>query len=199
MQLGGFLAFIFVVLIVPGPLMMFIVTNTVTRGWRYGISAFAGVFLINVVWAAISWSTLFLVFSINDGLLFYLQIAGVAIIFWIGLEFIFSKDQTDLQVSNNSLVKVFSQGVAIEGFSPAPFFVYTAIYPTFAGAMAIDRFLIMLIFQMILAATLFALISVAIAFLRDRYFMTKKFNAGARIFGGFVIMSLGLFVGYSII
>ena len=199
MQLGGFLAFIFAVLIVPGPLMMFIVTNAVTRGWRYGISAFAGVFLINVVWAAVSWSTLFLIFSINGGLLFYLQIVGVAIIFWIGLEFIFSKVHTDTPASNKSLAKVFSQGLAIEGFSPAPFFVYTTIYSTFAGAIALDLFVVMFVCQMVLAAILFAVISVAIQFLHDRYIVFDKFNSVARITGGFAIIGFGVVVAFSLL
>jgi len=197
MQLGGFLAFIFVVLIVPGPLMMFIVTNAVTRGWRHGISAFAGVFTISVVWAAISWSTLLLIFSINDDVLFYLQIAGVAVIFWIGLEFILSKNHTARQVSNNSLTQVFSQGLAIEGFSPAPFFVYTTIYPTFAGAVALERFVIMFVFQMVLAALLYAAISVAIQLLRDRYIVSERFNSIARLIGGFATIGFGIAIAFS--
>ncbi len=137
-QLVPFLAVTSVVMVVPGPSVLFAVTQRLRSGPRAGLLAVLGLESGLTVHVAAACLGLSAAVAASEGLLRALQVSGAAYLAWLGVGVLRRPTkphtgagaQTSAEVPG-SLVRVYLSGVLVDLLNPKTVLFFVAILPQF--------------------------------------------------------------------
>src|SRR5262245_21142953 len=147
-----------VLLVIPGPAVLYIVTQSISRGRLAGFVSMLGIQvggLVHVVAAAAGLSALLVRSAVAFDVVKY---AGAAYLVFLGLRRILGKEeaQTPGAAAEKSLRRLFAQGVVVNVLNPKTALFFFSFLPQFvdvdAGSVALQ--IVTLGFVFILLATL---------------------------------------------
>jgi threonine/homoserine/homoserine lactone efflux protein len=139
-------------LLTPGPAVLYIVTRSIDQGRKAGLVSVLGIELANfchVVAASLGLSALLLSSALAFNVVKY---AGAAYLIYLGIRKLTGRDvPPDTQpVGQQSLGRIFSQGVVVNLLNPKTALFFFAFLPQFVdsarGSVALQIFLLGLIF-----------------------------------------------------
>ena len=196
--LALFVAAALVLLIVPGPSVLYIVARSVEGGRTAGLVSVLGVqtgALVHIAFAALGISAILassaLAFSVVKWL-------GAAYLVWLGLRRIFGRDEAeDVAVEPERLSRVFSQGVVVNTFNPKTALFFLAFLPQFVdparGAAWTQILLLGATFVALALCSdgLYALLSGTASGWLQRKIKGTTFRQGQRFVSGGILIALG--------
>lgn len=133
-NLGLFISAALVLLLVPGPAVLYLVARSVEQGRLAGLFSILGIHaatLVHVAAAALGLSAILassvLVFSA-------VKYAGAAYLIWLGLKKIFGRVETpdiDVRVQGRGYARLFRDGFIVNLFNPKTALFFLAFLPQF--------------------------------------------------------------------
>ena len=148
----GFMAAALVVLIIPGPGVVYVVARSLAQGRRAGLVSVFGLALgafVHVIAAAVGLSAILLASSTAFGLV---KLIGAGYLIYLGLKAILSRSSITVVecLSYQSSWRLFADGVVISVFNPKIAIFFLAFLPQFVdvslGAVTGQIFLLGLIY-----------------------------------------------------
>jgi threonine/homoserine/homoserine lactone efflux protein len=188
-----------VLLVVPGPSVLYIVARCIEGGRTAGLVSVLGVqtgAMVHIAFAAVGLSAILassaLAFSVVKWL-------GAAYLVWLGLRQIFGRDKgnKDVTVEPARLSRVFSQGVIVNILNPKTALFFLAFLPQFvdpARGAAWTQILLLGATFVILALCsdgLYALLSGTAGGWLRRRMQGATFRRGQRFVSGGILIALG--------
>jgi threonine/homoserine/homoserine lactone efflux protein len=130
---GLFAAAALVLLLTPGPAVLYIITRSVNQGRRAGLASAWGIDvanLIHVVAAALGVSAIMLSSALAFNALKYL---GAAYLIYLGVRKLLSKEEIEqaAALQRQPLSRAFSQGILVNLLNPKPPLFFLAFLPQF--------------------------------------------------------------------
>jgi threonine/homoserine/homoserine lactone efflux protein len=128
-----FVAAALVMLVVPGPSVLYIVARSVERGRTAGLIPVLGVqtgALVHIAFAALGLSAILASSAVAFSVVKWL---GAAYLVWLGLRRIFGRDEgdDDVTVEPARLSRIYSQGVIVNTLNPKTALFFLAFLPQF--------------------------------------------------------------------
>jgi threonine/homoserine/homoserine lactone efflux protein len=191
-----------VLLVIPGPAVLYIVARSVSRGRLAGIVSMLGIQvggLVHVAAAAAGLSALLVRSAIAFSIVKY---AGAAYLVFLGLRRLFGQERIDGTGVRPELRlrRLFAQGVVVNVLNPKTALFFFAFLPQFVdvdrGSVALQIATLGLVFILLATLTdgMYALAAGAAAgWLRTR----RGFARGERFATGGVLVGLGLLTAFS--
>ena len=188
-----------VLLVVPGPSVLYIVARSIEGGRTAGLVSVLGVqtgAMVHIAFAAVGLSAILassaLAFSV-------VKWFGAAYLVWLGLRQIFGRDEgdKDVTVEPARLSRVFSQGVIVNILNPKTALFFLAFLPQFvdpARGAAWTQILLLGATFVILALCsdgLYALLSGTAGGWLRRRMKGATFRRGQRFVSGGILIALG--------
>lgn len=139
-------------LLIPGPAVMYIVTNSIHEGWRSGLVSVLGIHLgtgFHILAAVLGLSAILLSSALAFDIVKYL---GAAYLIYIGVRTLLSKADanTQAEAEKTSLRKTFSQAIIVNILNPKTALFFFAFLPQFTdssrGAVSLQMLILGLIF-----------------------------------------------------
>jgi threonine/homoserine/homoserine lactone efflux protein len=200
-RLALFMGAAFVLAVVPGPAVLYIVTQSIARGRRAGMASTAGIFtgtLVHVAAAAVGLSALLA----SSALAFdFVKYAGAAYLIVLGLRRIAGRERpTSAAADGRPLRGLFRQGIVVNVLNPKTALFFLAFLPQFVdpsrGAAWHQIALLGLLFAMLglLSDSGWAL---AAGTLGERLRRSTRFPAVQRYASGTVFLGLGAVAAFS--
>ena len=200
--LAVFVVAALVLLVIPGPAVLYIVAQSVSRGRLAGIVSMLGIQvggLVHVAAAAAGLSALLVRSSVAFNAVKY---AGAAYLIFLGVRRLLGKDDVEAPGPRpeKSLRRLFAQGVVINVLNPKTALFFFSFLPQFvdvdAGSVALQIATLGLVFILLatLSDGLYALAAGSAAgWLRGR----RGFARGERYTTGSVLVGLGVLAAFS--
>lgn len=194
-----FVAAALVLLIVPGPSVLYIVARSVEGGRKAGLVSVLGVqtgALVHIAFATLGISAILassaLAFSVVKWL-------GAAYLVWLGLKRIFGPEEgeDEVFVEPTRLSRVFSQGVVVNTLNPKTALFFLAFLPQFVdpsrGAAWTQILLLGATFVILALCSdgLYALLSGTAGGWLRRRMKGATFRRGQRFVSGGILIALG--------
>jgi threonine/homoserine/homoserine lactone efflux protein len=188
-----------VLLVIPGPSVLYIVARSIEGGRSAGLVSVLGVqtgAMVHIAFAAVGLSAILassaLAFSV-------VKWFGAAYLVWLGLRQIFGRDEgdKDVTVEPARLSRVFSQGVIVNILNPKTALFFLAFLPQFvdpARGAAWTQILLLGATFVILALCsdgLYALLSGTAGGWLRRRMQGATFRRGQRFVSGGILIALG--------
>jgi len=201
-NLPVFLLAALILLLTPGPAVLYIVTRSVDQGRKAGLVSVLGVELGNtfhVVAATMGLSAILLTSALAFSIVKY---AGAAYLIYIGIRTLRTPVKTDVPSveAQKSLQRTFSHGVIVAALNPKPALFFLAFLPQFVdstrGSVALQFFLLGIIFVAMALTTdsMYALASgTAGSWLRRNVWFTRF----QRYVAGSIYIGLGLTAAFT--
>jgi len=194
-----FVAAALVLLIVPGPSVLYIVARSVEGGRTAGLVSVLGVqtgALVHIAFAALGISAILASSAVAFSVVKWL---GAAYLVWLGLKRIFGRDEgeNEVAVEPARLSRVFSQGVIVNTLNPKTALFFLAFLPQFvdpARGAAWTQILLLGATFVILALCsdgLYALLSGTAGGWLRRRMKGVSFRRGQRLVSGGILIALG--------
>jgi threonine/homoserine/homoserine lactone efflux protein len=188
-----------VLLIVPGPSVLYIVARSVEEGRTAGLISVLGVqtgALVHIAFAALGVSAILASSAVAFSVVKWL---GAAYLVWLGLKRIFGRDdeENDVAVEPEQLSRVFSQGVIVNTLNPKTALFFLAFLPQFVdparGAAWTQIMLLGAIFVTVALCTdgLYALLSGTAGRWLQRKSESAAVRRGQRFVSGGFLIALG--------
>ncbi|MEO7253631.1 MAG: LysE family translocator [Casimicrobium sp.] len=202
--LSVFLLASFVLAVTPGPGVFYIVTRSVTQGWRSGLASVIGVAagnFGNAVAASLGLAALFAASSLAFEIVKY---AGAAYLIYLGIKAMRSKSAITAPeaIKIVPLWPIFRDGFVVALLNPKTAIFFTAFLPQFmtanatSGVALAQALLLSAMFVLIATVTdaMYALLAGAIA---PRLASSKAAGDVARVTAGVSFIALGVFAALS--
>jgi threonine/homoserine/homoserine lactone efflux protein len=127
-----------VLVVVPGPAVIYILTRSISQGRRAGLASAVGVNAGSAIHVLAAVVGLSVVLASSEVLFSIVRWAGVAYLAWIGLRTLLSTDDAFLEPATDvsSLRHVFSQGVIVNVLNPKVAMFFLAFLPQFIDPTA---------------------------------------------------------------
>jgi RhtB (resistance to homoserine/threonine) family protein len=186
-------------ILTPGPDMVYILTRTVSQGRSAGVLSSVGICtgaMVHVLAAAIGLSAILSTSAIAFSIVKY---AGAAYLIWLGIRALMSSG-TQLQVTNRgecrlSKTKVFFQGVLIDVLNPKVAIFFMAFLPQFVDPARGSVFWQLLgLGSVVVAIALVTECGIVLAagLISDRIRENRSFSKWMDRVSGVVLIGLGL-------
>ena len=142
----------FLLIIVPGPAVLYVVTRSIAQGRRAGIVSMLGVEtggLVHVAAAAIGLSALV---ASSAAAFTVVKFAGAAYLIFLGVRRLVSRDEAlpEVKVSGRSDRQLYAQGVVVNVLNPKTAVFFLAFLPQFVdparGAVTLQFLVLGLVF-----------------------------------------------------
>lgn len=195
-QLSLFVVASLVLLLTPGPAVLYVVARSVNQGRIAGLVSVLGLevgTLFHVAAAALGISALLL----SSALVFNLvKSLGAVYLIYLGIQKLRAPDQTQPEAANlKSLGRVFCQGVVVNLLNPKTALFFFAFLPQFVtpsrGNIALQMLVLGCLFVLLatLSDSLYALLAGTVGqWLRGN----RRFARSQRYFAGTVYIGLGM-------
>ena len=188
-----------VMLIVPGPSVLYIVARSVEGGRTAGLVSVLGVqtgALVHIAFATVGLSAILASSAVAFSVVKWL---GAAYLVWLGLRRIFGREEEEdgVAVEPERLSRVFSQGVIVNTLNPKTALFFLAFLPQFVdpsrGAAWVQILLLGATFVILALCSdgLYALISGTAGGCLRRKMEGADFRRGQRYVSGGVLVALG--------
>jgi threonine/homoserine/homoserine lactone efflux protein len=144
----------FVLVIVPGPAVVYILTRSVSQGRTAGLVSAVGVNTGSLVHVLAAVAGLSIVLARSAVIFNAIKWAGVVYLAWIGIRTLTSDDSTftESPTAHSSLHKIFSQGVLVNILNPKVAVFFLAFLPQFVDPGAANPELQSLVLGLLLIA-----------------------------------------------
>jgi len=122
----------------PGPAVLLVVSQSLTRGARAGLGASLGILATNAFYYCLSATGIGAFILASWNLFFLLKWLGAAYLVWLGLRMLFGQTTVAGAPPPQSLAP-FAHGLMTQGSNPKAFVFFTALLPQFidpAGGVA---------------------------------------------------------------
>jgi threonine/homoserine/homoserine lactone efflux protein len=183
--------------IVPGPAVLYIVTRSVSQGRAAGVVSVAGIHvgtLVHVIAAALGLSALLMRSVVAFSVVKY---AGAAYLILLGIRTLRQKEEESgrLVLGEQSLRKVFNQGIVVNVLNPKTALFFFAFLPQFVdsgnGKEALQMLLLGFVFIAVafVSDTVYALVSSGLS---DRLRSSSRFTRRQKFLSGGVYLALGV-------
>jgi threonine/homoserine/homoserine lactone efflux protein len=144
-KLALFVASSLALLVVPGPAVLYIVTRSLSQGRAAGLVSMLGVnsgALLHTVAAALGLSAILVSSALAFSVVKY---AGAAYLIYLGIRQFFTKGAFEnIELKQDSLSKIFTQGIVVSVLNPKLALFFFAFLPQFVDASRGDVALQML-------------------------------------------------------
>ncbi len=188
-----------VLLVVPGPSVLYIVARSIEGGRTAGLVSVLGVqtgAMVHIAFATVGLSAILASSAVAFSIVRWL---GAAYLVWLGLRRIFGRDEEEGEatVEPASLSRVFSQGVIVNTLNPKTALFFLAFLPQFvdpARGAAWTQILLLGATFVILALCsdgLYALLSGTAGGWLRRRMKGATFRRGQRFVSGGILIALG--------
>ena len=194
--LGVFAAAAFLLLITPGPAVLYIVTRSVEQGRRAGLMSVLGICtgtLAHVAAAALGLSALLMTSTRAFNVVRYL---GAAYLVVLGIQTLMKRDPShgDVAVERTSLRRIFAQGVVVNLLNPHTALFFFAFLPQFVqpsrGAVGMQIVALGLFF-ILMSATTDAVWAIGAGTAGNWIRRNRKFGRVQRYVTGGALIGLG--------
>ena len=193
-----FVAAALVMLIVPGPSVLYIVARSVEGGRVAGLISVLGVqtgALVHIAFAALGLSAILASSAVAFSVVKWL---GAAYLVWLGLRRIFgSEEEEDVTIEPERFSRVYWQGVVVNVLNPKTALFFLAFLPQFVdparGAAWTQVLLLGATFVVLALCSdgLYALLSGTAGGWLRRRMKEASFRRGQRFLSGGVLIALG--------
>jgi threonine/homoserine/homoserine lactone efflux protein len=193
-----FVAAALVMLVVPGPSVLYIVARSVQGGRIAGIVSVLGVqtgALVHIAFAALGLSAILASSAVAFSIVKWL---GAAYLIWLGLRRIFGgEEEEDVSVEPERLSRVYAQGVVVNVLNPKTALFFLAFLPQFVdpsrGAAWTQVLLLGATFVVLALCSdgLYALLSGTASAWLQRNTKRAAFRRAQRLISGGVLIALG--------
>ena len=194
---GLFVLAALVLLLIPGPAVLYIVSRSIDQGRSAGLASVLGVStgtLIQVGFAVVGLSSLVLASAIAFDVVKY---AGAAYLLFLGIKRLLSRSESELTDgrSPKTLRRLYTQGVIVNTLNPKTALFIFALLPQFVDVDAGRVWLQVLVLGLtlcvlgLLSDGLYALVAGTAA---DRLRGSRAMARVERWFGGTVLVGLGI-------
>jgi threonine/homoserine/homoserine lactone efflux protein len=189
-------------LVVPGPAVLYIVTQSIEHGRRAGLVSMLGVQtggLVHVAAAALGLSALLVQSSVAFNVVKY---AGAAYLIFLGLRKLLARErfETTGERPPRRLDRLFAQGVVVNVLNPKTALFFFAFLPQFvdvsAGSVGLQIALLGVVFILI-AIVSDGLYALAAGTASDRLRGSRVFVRAERWVSGTVLVALGVTAAFS--
>ena len=188
-----------VLLVVPGPSVLYIVARSIEGGRTAGLVSVLGVqtgAMVHIAFAAVGLSAILASSAVAFSVIKWL---GAAYLVWLGLRRIFGRDEeeSDVAVEPAPLSRVFSQGVIVNILNPKTALFFLAFLPHFIdasrGAAWFQILLLGATFVILALCSdgLYALLSGTAGGWLRRRMKGATFRRGQRYVSGCILIALG--------
>ena len=193
----GFIAAAIVVLLVPGPGVVYVVARSATQGYRAGIVSVLGLStgaLLHVVAATIGLSAILLASATAFTVIKFL---GAGYLVYLGIRMLLSRESVQLPdtSSRKAMYRLFTDGVIISAFNPKIAIFFLAFLPQFVrpGTDDVSRQILLLGLTYVgLAVLTDGCYSLLAGKLRTWFLQQKLRRNLTRYLGGGVYIGLGV-------
>ena len=193
-----FVAAALVMLVVPGPSVLYIVARSVEGGRTSGLISVLGIqtgALVHIAFAALGLSAILASSAVAFSVVKWL---GAAYLVWLGLRRIFGGDEEeDVTIEPERLSRVYLQGVVVNVLNPKTALFFLAFLPQFVdparGAAWTQVLLLGATFVVLALCSdgLYALLSGTAGGWLRRRMKEASFRRGQRFLSGGVLIALG--------
>ena len=194
-----FVAAALVLLVVPGPSVLYIVARSIEGGRTAGLVSVLGVqtgAILHIAFATLGLSAILASSAVAFSVVKWL---GAAYLVWLGLRQIFGRDEGDDEVAVGParLSRVFSQGVLVNTLNPKTALFFLAFLPQFVdpsrGAAWTQILLLGATFVILALCSdgLYALLSGTAGGWLRRKMKGASFRRGQRFISGGILIALG--------
>jgi threonine/homoserine/homoserine lactone efflux protein len=126
----------FLLIVVPGPAVLYVVTRSIAQGRRAGLVSMLGVEtggLVHVAAAAIGLSA---IIASSATAFTVVKLAGAAYLIYIGIRRLVSREEAlpEATVAGRSLRRLFAQGVVVNVLNPKTAVFFLAFLPQFGSS-----------------------------------------------------------------
>jgi len=196
-QLFLFMGAALVLLLIPGPAVLYITARSATQGRIAGfvsVLAIETANFIQAIAAALGLSAILLSSALAFNMVKYL---GAAYLIYLGIQKLFAPNHSseDKVVKRESLSRIYWQGFAVNILNPKTALFFFAFFPQFVdpnkGNVTSQNLLLGAIFvgMAIITDSMYALLAGSIA---GRVSGNRRFQKGGRTFAGLVYIGLGI-------
>jgi threonine/homoserine/homoserine lactone efflux protein len=183
--------------LVPGPAVLYIVTRSVSQGRAAGVASVAGIHVgtfVHVVAAALGLSALLMRSAVAFS---FVKYAGAAYLIYLGIRTLRTTEGEDGRVHTReqSLRKVFNQGIVVNALNPKTALFFFAFLPQFVdpgnGKEGLQMVLLGLVFVVVAFTSdvMYALVSSGLS---HRLRSSARFARRQRVLSGGVYLALGV-------
>jgi threonine/homoserine/homoserine lactone efflux protein len=196
MSLDYFLAYaftVFVVVLIPGPVVMMIVSYGLSRGREAALRTVAGVTLGDFTAMTLSLSGLGAVLAASATLFTILKVAGALYLVWLGIGLLRSKPTMDAEQLNSSSRSIFWTAYWVTALNPKSITFFVAFLPQFIDPSrpVLSQLIIMEVVFLVLG-TLNALAYALVASQARRAVSTPSVLTWVNRTGGAILIMAGL-------
>jgi homoserine/homoserine lactone efflux protein len=123
---------------IPGPAVLLVVSQALTRGARAGLGASAGILLANAFYFIVSATGIGAVLLASWELFFLIKWLGAAYLVWLGLRMLLTRAQTTVvdDAMPRSLGAPVRHGLITQGANPKALVFFGALLPQFVDPAA---------------------------------------------------------------
>lgn len=194
---GLFVLAALVLLLIPGPAVLYIVSRSIDQGRAAGIASVLGVStgtLIQVCFAVVGLSSLVLASAVAFDVVKY---AGAAYLLFLGVKRLLTRSQARLAESRSpkTLRRLYMQGMIVNTLNPKTALFIFALLPQFVDVHAGRVWLQVLVLGLtlcllgLLSDGAYAVVAGTVA---DRLRGSRTIERAERWFGGTVLIGLGI-------
>jgi threonine/homoserine/homoserine lactone efflux protein len=196
-QLFLFMGAALVLLLVPGPAVLYITARSANQGRLAGLVSVLAIETANffqAIAAALGLSAILLSSAMAFDIVKYL---GAAYLIYLGIQRLFASDKSaeDRVVKKDGLSRIYWQGFAVNILNPKTALFFFAFFPQFVdpakGNVIGQNLLLGAVFvgMAIITDSMYALLASSIA---GRVSGNRRFQKGGRYFAGLIYIGLGI-------
>ncbi len=194
---GVFLAAAFLLAVVPGPGILYVLARTLRGGWREGVESTFGTGvagMIHTLAAALGISAIFATSAMAFGVV---KVAGAAYLVYLGLRTLFEKGEiVEITETTRGGRGAFVQGVITEVLNPKTALFFLAFIPQFidpSGNVFLQFVLLGSVTTLLTSGVDLVVVSAAGPLSRTLR-RNRRLSAGQRIVSGGTLIALGAYV-----
>lgn len=197
MNLWGFISAAVLLTLMPGPDILFVITQSITRGRKAGI-IFAGGLCTGLIVhvTAVSVGVSFLLMS-SPVAFAVLKFTGAAYLFYLGIKTFLARRENPFILEKTTAIhgKLYRKGILMNILNPKVILFFLAFFPQFVDYEAghpVSRMLVLGLIFMLQAFLIFSMVSILAGHLAGRLMREPKIALGMNIAEALIYVAIGV-------
>lgn len=197
MNLWGFISAAVLLTLMPGPDILFVITQSITRGRKAGIIFVAGLctgLIVHVT--AVSIGVSFLLMS-SPVAFTVLKFTGAAYLFYLGIKAFLARRENPFILEKTTAIhgKLYRKGILMNILNPKVILFFLAFFPQFVDYEAghpVSRMLVLGLIFMMQAFLIFSMVAILAGRLAGRLMRDPKIALGMNITESLIYVAIGI-------
>lgn len=197
MNLWGFISAAVLLTLMPGPDILFVITQSITRGRKAGI-IFAGGLCTGLIVhvTAVSVGVSFLLMS-SPVAFAVLKFTGAAYLFYLGIKTFLARRENPFILEKTTAIhgKLYRKGILMNILNPKVILFFLAFFPQFVDYEAghpVSRMLVLGLIFMLQAFLIFSMVSILAGHLAGRLMREPRIALGMNIAEALIYVAIGV-------